>query len=298
MDTDHLAKIKSLVIVAMFSDDDLMNRFVLKGGNAIDLVYGTTPRVSLDIDLSIEDDFKPDERSSIENKISRALDRTFRDQDYKVFDIKFFEKPEVSHSNKPIFWGGYVLEFKIIELGKYDVFKNDKEKIRRNAAVVGLRQEKTFSVQISKYEYCKDKIEKDFENYTIYVYTPEMLVFEKLRAICQQMQEYAEIIPSPSRSARAKDFFDIYILCEKHQIDFTNERNIELLKKIFRAKQVPLSFIGKMEQYREYHRENFISVESTVTRITDLRTYDFYFDYVINKGKSLEPLWKVQPPFS
>ena len=36
---DRLQKIKRLAIVAMFSDDDLLERLVLKGGNALDLVH-------------------------------------------------------------------------------------------------------------------------------------------------------------------------------------------------------------------------------------------------------------------
>ena len=35
-----LAAIRRLVIIAMFSDDRLMEKFVLKGGNALSLVYG------------------------------------------------------------------------------------------------------------------------------------------------------------------------------------------------------------------------------------------------------------------
>ncbi len=43
--TEELAwreKIKKLVIVPMFSDHALMERFVLKGGNALDIIHHVT----------------------------------------------------------------------------------------------------------------------------------------------------------------------------------------------------------------------------------------------------------------
>ena len=46
-----LDRIKRLAIVAMFSDDGLMEKLVLKGGNLLDLVYGISTRASLDVDL-------------------------------------------------------------------------------------------------------------------------------------------------------------------------------------------------------------------------------------------------------
>ena len=36
---EFLEQVKKLVIIAMFSDDDLMERLVLKGGNLLDIVY-------------------------------------------------------------------------------------------------------------------------------------------------------------------------------------------------------------------------------------------------------------------
>jgi hypothetical protein len=41
---ERLEAIKRLAIIAMFSDDMLMEEFVLKGGNALDLIYRVAPR--------------------------------------------------------------------------------------------------------------------------------------------------------------------------------------------------------------------------------------------------------------
>jgi predicted nucleotidyltransferase component of viral defense system len=49
--------VKRKTLVAMFSDDELMERLVLKGGNALDLVYGISTRASVDLDFSLDGEF-------------------------------------------------------------------------------------------------------------------------------------------------------------------------------------------------------------------------------------------------
>lgn len=61
MDTEFLRKVKRLVIIAMFSDDDLMDMLVLKGGNALDIIHQIEHRASVDLDFSIERDFRQED---------------------------------------------------------------------------------------------------------------------------------------------------------------------------------------------------------------------------------------------
>jgi len=68
-------ELRRLVIVAMFSDDFLLEQFVLKGGNALDLIHGIGSRTSLDVDLSIENDFENPEE--VKGRIFRSLRRRF-----------------------------------------------------------------------------------------------------------------------------------------------------------------------------------------------------------------------------
>ena len=72
-----LERIKRLAIVAMFSDDSLMERLVLKGGNLLDIVYRISTRASLDIDLSIDGDFESFE--GMKERVERAIKRTYAD---------------------------------------------------------------------------------------------------------------------------------------------------------------------------------------------------------------------------
>jgi hypothetical protein len=107
-----------------------------------------------------------------------------------VFDESFEPKLQVPGPNQPPWWGGYELMFKLIAEAGYEALGGSLEAIRRNALVVGPEQQRKFSVDISKYEYCEGRVERELDSYTIYVYSPEMIVVEKLRAICQQMPEY------------------------------------------------------------------------------------------------------------
>ena len=54
-----IEEIKNLVIIALASDDELMETLVLKGGNAIEILEKrhliTLSRASYDLDFSIED---------------------------------------------------------------------------------------------------------------------------------------------------------------------------------------------------------------------------------------------------
>lgn len=88
------------------------------------------------------------------------------------------------------FWGGYRVEFKLLEKERLKDFSGDMEKMRKSAMALGSGEKKPFTIDISKHEFCGPKAEKELDGFTIYVYTPEMMVIEKVRAICQQMPEY------------------------------------------------------------------------------------------------------------
>ena len=295
MDTQQLRQIKTLAIIAMFSDDDLLDRLVLKGGNAIDMIYKeVSARASVDLDFSMESDFDPNDLVDIEKRISKALQKTFDDEGYLAFDIKLIPRPSNIPENLRSFWGGYKIEFKVIEKRRFDASGGDIDDIRKRAIVVGRNQKRTFLIEISKHESCRTKEEVLFENYTIYVYTPEMIALEKLRAICQQMPEYKEIVQTATSSPRAKDFFDIYIVVEGKGLDLTTPENLSLLKNIFEAKRVPVGFLGEIQNYEAFHEQDFIRVVNTTHPDTKLKEFEFYFSYVTDVSRLLlESLGKV-----
>lgn len=285
MDLNKLEQIKKIAIISVFADDILMDKLVLKGGNALDIVYKITPRASIDLDFSIETEF--DSVDDFTHRISKSLKKNFNENGYIVFDIIINEKPMHNNSGTPPFWGGYQLEFKIIGKEDYAKHGEDIEALRKNATVVGPLQKKKFSIDVSKWEYCRHKQAFELEDYTIYAYSPEMIVFEKIRAICQQMLEYVELIGQSYRTARARDFFDIYTVLNHFKIDLTTPDNVELLKHIFKQKNVDLGLIKNIKNQKEFHRQDFSTIQNTVKSDTELETYDFYFDYTVMKCENL-----------
>jgi len=178
------------------------------------------------------------------------------------------------------------VSFKIIETAKYDAYYGDQGRTRREAAVVGPLNQRVFKVQISKYEHCVGKREVEFDDYSIYVYTPEMLAIEKLRAICQQMPEYTR---RGHQGPRARDFYDIHTILIATGVSLNSPANLQLIADIFQAKEVDLKLIGKIGENREFHRPDWPSVELSVTG--ELKEFDFYFDFVLEQVKLLESLW-------
>jgi predicted nucleotidyltransferase component of viral defense system len=289
MDFQKLDEIKRIAIIALFSDDDLMDCLVLKGGNALDLVYNIADRASLDLDFSTDRAFSDAELPVVEQKIAKVLEETFRANGFEAFDIHFKEVPEVRDVHTPDYWGGYQIEFKVIETNAFAALRHDARALRVNAIEVGPAHKRKLKISISKMEYYATRGQRELDDYTVYVYTPDMIVFEKLRAICQQMPEYT---PNTTRGARARDFFDIYTVMEHFGMTLIASPTSSLLKNVFEAKRVPLALIGRIGQYREYHRPDFASVQATVKPNTRLKDFDFYFDYVVDRCRHLKTLWE------
>lgn len=227
-----IAEVKELVIKALFSDDELMEKLVIKGGTAFDTLYKFgTSRASIDVDISIKKDLTEKNKKRI---LERIAD-TFLEQGYKVFDLKLVQKPSKS-IDKPKFWGGYLLEFKLLALSKFKQLKNDHERKQRSAEVVGPNQRKKFKVDFSKYEFCDSKQVFDLDGFSVFVYSTKLLAAEKLRAICQQMAEY----PFGTKGPRARDFFDIHVVSTSEKLDWQDKKFAAVVKKCFKSKQVDL----------------------------------------------------------
>ncbi len=292
MEIEKLDLIRKLIVISLFSDDDLMDIFVLKGGNALNIIYGITNRASKDIDVSMPIDFDQEELTNIKTKLEKSLVSTFAEEGIHAFDITLTPQPTKKSLNEGKFWGGYKLKFKLIDKSKLKQSK-DLDDARRKAIPFDEKQTKTFTVDISKYEFCNGKEETELDGYTIYVYSPPMVVFEKLRAICQQMEQYRKTVPSHHPRPRARDFFDIYTVMEHFHIQISSlPTHSDILTRIFKIKRVPLTYLGEIEGEREFHRSDFNTVKDAVT-VASLEEYDFYFDYVLRIVEQLKPLWII-----
>lgn len=274
--------IKMLTLRALVSDESLMYGLVLKGGNALQLAYGMTDRASMDIDFSISGDFTAYEIERIEGILNGLLNSEFEKHNLMVFDIQFYEKPKQREVKE---WKGYKLEFKVIGADEFD--PDDIDKSRRNAYVIYDNNSTKFQVEISSYEYTDPKKLVEVEGTVFYVYTPEMIVLEKVRALCQSMPDYKNIIPTAKVKGRARDFYDIWNICQNYKIDFEAEESKNMLKHIFDAKRVPLEYLNYFEKYKDLQKEDWNNVVDTLT-IESKEGFDFYYDFVLQKVAELK----------
>ncbi len=281
MDFDQVRRV---AIIALFSDDELMERLVLKGGNAISLVYRFSARSSLDLDFSLDGDLA--EIPDAEARIFRALRDRFDSAGFVVFDESLRAKPKILGPDQPASWGGYEISFKLIAKPKFEELRTRPEDLRRQALVIGSGQLRTFTVDLSKHEYCAGKVQAELDHYPIFVYTPEMIAIEKLRAICQQMPECAPPRRHPG-APRARDFYDIHLLATEAGVDVSAQP--DLVRDIFAAKEVPLRLLGRVGAHREFHRLDWPAVIASAGRA--VAEFDFYFDFCLAEIGNLKPLW-------
>ena len=158
--------------------------------------------------------------------------------------------------------------------------------------MVGPRQQRRFTIELSKFEYTKGKIAREIDNFDIYVYAPEMIAIEKLRAICQQMPAY---YLNKTPCARARDFYDIHLIIMETGVNLSSAENKDSLRHIFEAKEVSLDLLQLIGDQREFHRPDWDSVRLSIAS-DGLMEFDFYFDFVLEQVTLLEPLGNIQPP--
>ena len=140
---------RRLILHALYSDDWLYSQLVLKGGNALSMIYRVGMRTSLDLDFSIRDDFNDTEEVS--NRIERALIKTFSENRIHVFDFSFSAKPKKA---KNYWWGGYCAEFKLISEDLAKKLNYEIDHLRRQSLQVDPgSQKRKYTIEISKFEY-------------------------------------------------------------------------------------------------------------------------------------------------
>jgi predicted nucleotidyltransferase component of viral defense system len=289
-------EVKRLTIIALVSSDELMEKLVLKGGNAIRIVAPNAVRQSLDLDFSLDGEL--DDVGRVRTLAERLLSETFAPAGLTVFDMKLdAAPPKITKDTVGEFWGGYILQFKVMPREQFDGLSGRPQKRQIQALELGPGGRRVFTVDISHHEYCVGKEAHDFDGYRVYVYTPLMIVCEKVRAICQQMPAYRKLVRSHSARPRARDFFDIHFLMTRSAVDLREAVARETLRRMFEAKRVPLALLGRISEEREYHRENFASVRATVAATHLVEGFDFYVDFLVERLRPLEACWiKEAPP--
>jgi predicted nucleotidyltransferase component of viral defense system len=285
---EQLKEVRKLTIIALFSDDDLMDTLVLKGGNALEIGYGLNSRASIDVDVSMVQEFEVigiEEPGELEDKLDRVLNKAFEPTGYKVFDVKVKVKPKKLSEETGDFWGGYEANFKIIESSKYQQYEGNTVALGAKAIATN-KGKKNVKIDFGRFEYCGSTINKEIDGFEIQIYTPELILFEKIRAICQQMPTYLEGIGKSHDFGRPRprDFYDIYTILESDKIpdlDLKSEENIGHMKKCFDAKRVPLNLVEEIKNTREFHKQEEAKLKDSILNKKEYKGFDFYFDYVL-----------------
>lgn len=288
---EQLFNIRKLTVIALFSDDDLMGMLVLKGGNALEVGYGLNSRASIDIDVSLVEEFSViglENDEQIRLKLQNVLEKTFETNGYKVYDVKLISKPKKMNELTHSFWGGYEATFKLIDSEKYNEYADNFNKLVKHSLSVN-GEKRTISIDFGRFEYCELTTTTEIDGYEIQIYTPELIIYEKLRAICQQMPSYLETIGKVHEfgGPRPRDFYDIHTILEndtikQQNIDFKSHESFEHLKACFEAKKVPLTLLNEIKNTKDFHIQAEAKLKESIIDKRNYQGFDFYFNYIIN----------------
>lgn len=279
---------RKLILQALYSDNVLHDLLVLKGGNALSLIYKVGGRSSLDLDFSINNDF--DNIEDISNRIEITLKDTFSSHDIFVFDYTFSKKPKKTDQE---WWGGYRAEFKLIPVSLAEELDYNHNLLQRRSLTIDPGSDKRkYIIEISKFEYIDNPTHKNFEGIDIKVYPPLLLAAEKLRALLQQHNSYTQISKETKRS-RGRDLYDIWEICDYFAIKL--DAHIDTIQAVFDAKKVDMSLLNDLKSVKSLHRETWGDVENSVEKY--LESYDYYFDYIEIIAKNLYSQWVKNSPW-
>lgn len=253
-------------IIAIYSDPAPSINLFLKGGSAMRLFDNLTSRLSIDVDFSI--DAAVDDETSFFNDMESKIGKRFCELEFDIIDFNWKKKPRKKSKGQPDWWGGWAFQFKIVSFVHRE---KTLEARRRNALIPEGANSSKITVEISEHEYCKNGRTKSINGVEILGYSRELIVLEKIRAICQQHPDYLY----KSSKNRARDFYDIYELTADVDDDFAH-RCSHHLEKVFNAKGVSLEILKFLwvEDFIDIQRKGFDQVRNTVQgKVHDFDVY-------------------------
>lgn len=291
----HIDRIKTLSIIALATNDELFQALVMKGGTALDTIYGISKRPSIDIDYSMTDDALNKETLELWSaRLEKIFTSTFSRENLDILDFLLEKRPEEKGEGRPENWYGYRITFKALP---HEVATGDLRKDRSISLQLGRAGKKEFQIDISPFEFTSGKRTHTVDDYDVYVYTPEMIALEKLRSLCQHTEEYRrQQSLGGTLKGRAKDFYDIVLLRNAglFQLNDTTAPSLKFtLHGMFQAKNVDLSLLKALRKYHDLHERDFQSVRDSVGIREALQPFDYYFDEVLGMIDQLEVLGVV-----
>lgn len=273
--------IKRTILTAIFSSERLENILTLKGGNALHL-HGLTKRESQDLDFSIKESIRLSEEE--EGKIfERTITESFRRKGYQLLSYKFEDKPRIRNDLTPPFWGGYVITFSIIKEEELQILKGKGiQNFNAYAESMGDGSKK-IQIDLSFEEYTDPRVTTEINGTTIYLYSPLMIIYEKIRASCQQLESYK----LTSDKTRSRDLYDIYsTLTDISNVELREEvinpENFNILMRMFDLKEVPIELIPTVRSIKDRLQADYEqSVLPQIPANTEPPNFEYLFAYNI-----------------
>jgi hypothetical protein len=260
------------VIIAIYSSPRLARLLILKGGSAMRMFDNLSSRLSFDADFSLTAPIK--KATPVRKEMQKCLSTQFGGHGFDLIDFKFDKKPKVVKEGFPEWWGGWACEFKLVSRRHRGKGLDAK---RRYALKPKPSPSPKISIDLSEHEYCGKRRIKTVAGSKIQAYSKEMLVLEKLRAVCQQHQEYPF---RQQRKNRARDFYDIYVLTVDANEEFI-ARCKRHVKGVFGAKDVGLWLLRSLwddDDFVDEFRRGFELVKNTVSG--NVEHFDTYLEHV------------------
>ena len=256
------------VVIAIYGSPRLASLLILKGGCAMRMFDEQNARLSIDADFSIKGVLT--NADPIFREMEHCFVARFSTFGFDLIDFGAARRPKKHRRDFPEWWGGWACEFKLVDKKHR---KKTMETKRRNALIPEGANSPKIQIDLSEHEYCGKQRTKTIHGIRVRAYSREMLVLEKLRAICQQHPDY------PYRQQarnRARDFYDILSLTEDTSDEFIR-RCQHHLKAVFEAKAVPLWILRALwddDAFIDEFRLGFDQVKNTVRgRLDEFNTY-------------------------
>lgn len=269
-------KVIEICLTAIYKNQLLKAHLYLKGGQYLRVKENLKNRFSVDTDFSYEG--KIEDSDAYFETLKSCLETEFHGNGFYMFAFKAVRRPKMLAEDTPDFWIGWAVEFKFIEASKRNL---EMDQLNREAIVAEGAISPKVLIDISQSEYIGSSDVVKIKSVNIKTYSRELVILEKLRALCQQHPDY----PYKDGNARGRDYFDIEQLWSKAitEADFDEETfKADLLKhiqKVFAAKDVDLGLLKKIQEHDfvESQRLNWSSVEQTVAKDV-LKPFDYYME--------------------
>lgn len=280
---DHVIEI---CLTAIYKNDLLNANLYLKGGQYLRVKENLKNRFSVDTDFSY--DGKIEDSEAYFETLKSCLTQEFYSNGFYLFAFKFSRRPKMLAEDTPDFWIGWAVEFKFVENAKRNL---KEDQLNREAIIAEGTNSPKVLIDISQSEYCGSYDIVKLDSVEVKTYSRELVILEKLRALCQQHRDY----PYKDGNPRGRDYFDIEQLWTK-AISDTNldveefkARLLKYIKEVFSAKDVDLGLLRKIQdsEFIETQKLNWPSVEQTVAKDV-LKPFSYYTENIKEIVKFLD----------